>query len=292
MSLHYKTVFHEDEFNEVANADIGKDQVVYKIRYSLNLLPCMGQYCQINSEDPNKYELLNKGVNFLEMCNSSEEIEMFGSQSLQDLIAFKWNSYGQKVHLLSLFIHILFLIILFAYNIMVYIEGQEDAMLVWVMLAIVMYPTIYELVLIKQTGVGEYFSDFGNVFNTIYIYSAVAMSVVHASLGAAHIASKWLTCINGLLVIRRTFYILKIFESLSPIVTMLIGVIIDLKDFMTFYFIQCMLFSLMLGVLGVTGGFDEYEKLGYLGGNFFTMMRLSMGDGALLGVIKDRSSGE
>jgi hypothetical protein len=58
-------------------------------------------------------------------------------------------------------------------------------------------------------------------------------------------------CLVSVLAVRRTFNFLKIFEALSPIVTMLSVVIMDLKAFMTFYFIQCLLFSLMLGVTGL-----------------------------------------
>jgi hypothetical protein len=186
----------------------------------------------------------------------------------------------------------LFLVILFAYTITVYVHAEKENVLIWVMFVISLYPTTIELILMFKLGVSEYFSDFGNLMNMIYIFSAVSMSIVHGLNGPDTMASKWLTCINGILVIRRTFYILKIFESLSPIVTMLIGVIIDLKDFMTFYFIQCALFSLMLGVLGVTDGMGEYTELGYLSGNFITMMRLSMGDFVLIGSIEGKTPGE
>ena len=101
-----------------------------------------------------------------------------------------------------------------------------------------------------------------------------------------------------LLAVMKTFFYLKIFGSLSPIVTMLTNVIYDLKVFMFFYIILIVLFSLLLGVLGlgnkhINGGFkdmfgsmtvldeypgSEYENVGVFLGNILTVLRMSMGD--------------
>lgn len=74
---HYKNVFPESEFDEIDNHNVKKNQVVYKIRYSLNLLPSMGQYYQPVQDNESKFEVKNQGVNFLQLCNSSDELEMF-----------------------------------------------------------------------------------------------------------------------------------------------------------------------------------------------------------------------
>lgn len=258
--------------------------------------------------------MLNKDVNFLDLCNASDELEMFGVRNLQDLIEYKWKTFGQFLHKISFYVHLFFLVILFSYYIIVYLNGDTNEALNWILLVIIMYPTLYELQYIRQTGLGEYFSDWGNCINIIYVWSSVMTVILHLTLGPLHKASRWLTCLNGLLLIRRTFTLLKIFEDLSPIVTMLSGVILDLKDFMTFYFIQCILFSLMLGVLGVGNpalegklratfvdengelkdfppGY-EYYQIGYLVGNFFNVMRLSMGDTSVLGGMEYMTPGE
>jgi hypothetical protein len=49
----------------------------------------------------------------------------------------------------------------------------------------------------------------------------------------------------------RTFTFLKIIASLSPIVTMLTNVVYDLRIFLFFYVILVVLFSLLLGILGI-----------------------------------------
>lgn len=77
------------------------------------------------------------------------------------------------------------------------------------------------------------------------------MSVIHGIKTPYDSVSILLMCIVASLAVRRTFNFLKIFNALSPIVTMLSTVIWQLRIFLTFYFIQTMLFSLMIGVLGL-----------------------------------------
>jgi hypothetical protein len=91
IAVSYKNVFPEDEFDFQDDTEVAKGVVVYKIGYCINLLPAMGQYCQIKPEDKEQFDLCNTGVDFLSLCNSTGEIEMFESPSLMDLISFKWN---------------------------------------------------------------------------------------------------------------------------------------------------------------------------------------------------------
>jgi len=49
----------------------------------------------------------------------------------------------------------------------------------------------------------------------------------------------------------QNFLLLRIFDALSPIVTMLTNVIYDLRIFLLFYGILIFLFSLMIGILGI-----------------------------------------
>ena len=66
-----------------------------------------------------------------------------------------------------------------------------------------------------------------------------------------------------LLAIVKTFFYLRVFESLSYIVTLLKHVIYDLRVFLIFYFMMIYLFGLIFGVLGI-GNKDapgKYKKL-------------------------------
>lgn len=104
-----------------------------------------------------------------------------------------------------------------------------------------------------------------------------------------------------MLALMKTFFFLRIFNALSPIVTMLTSVIYDLRIFLFFYTILILLFSLLLGILGIgnpniPGGFrnewfdekkgemkegytgEEYKFVGMFVGNVLTTLRMSMGD--------------
>lgn len=71
-----------------------------------------------------KSELINGDVNILAQCAETEdELNMFESETLQDLIAFKWDNYGYKFHLFGCCYHFVYIIILFLYTDQVYIRG-------------------------------------------------------------------------------------------------------------------------------------------------------------------------
>ena len=99
--------------------------------------------------------------------------------------------------------------------------------------------------------------------------------------------------------IGRSFKYLRIFTSFSPIVTMVTNVIFDLKQFIFFYFMLCGLLALILGILqtgninmdgefkqAYDGSFlypgSEYRYMSLMFGNFFSMMRVSIGDTAMI----------
>lgn len=200
----------------------------------------------------------------------------------------------------------------------VVIEHEDDENLrkfSMILLAGIVYPLCYETVQMFKGGIGEYLSDAGNYIDLLYIWGSVAMSVIHIVQGPYLWYSKALMIIVVILAIRRTFSYLRIFKSLSPIVTMLQNVIWDLRVFLTFYVILTLLFSLMYGVLGlgnskIPGGFRdayfdeqaqelssdapgiEYDKIGLFFGNFIQTIRLSMGDFAAIDAANTLSKSE
>lgn len=90
---------------------------------------------------------------------------------------------------------------------------------------------------------------------------------------------------------------MRIFKSLSYIVTMIYTVIADLRVFLLFFTILVVLFGQIFAVLGVgnskfegsalyeyvqDGGddvpFEEYEQIGLFWGTLFSTLRIAMGD--------------
>jgi hypothetical protein len=100
---HYRTVFPEEEFDPMNDDDGGQktkkydSTKVYKIKYSINMLPYIGTYLHKEIDPYTKEEtreMANEDVNLLSICNESDELEMFSSESLMDCIEFKWKQYG------------------------------------------------------------------------------------------------------------------------------------------------------------------------------------------------------
>ena len=60
-----------------------------------------------------------------------------------------------------------------------------------------------------------------------------------------------------ILLIFKTFFFLRIIESYTPIVIMLVNVMYDLRVFLLFYFILLLMYSLLFGVIGV--GLDSVQ---------------------------------
>ena len=121
----------------------------------------------------------------------------------------------------------------------------------WFLLLGILYPFLYELVQVYQIGFSDYLTDLGNYVDLVYILGSILMTAVHIVTSPYEWYSKYLMSLIVFLAIRRTFNFLRIFKALSPIVTMLNNVIWELRIFMTFYAILCVLFSLWYGVLGL-----------------------------------------
>lgn len=62
-----------------------------------------------------KYEMANSEINIASLCADSDEIQMFRSESLKNLIEFKWNSFGFRFHLVGTIVHIIYMAFLFVY---------------------------------------------------------------------------------------------------------------------------------------------------------------------------------
>jgi hypothetical protein len=100
----YDKVFHEARFNVDPNLEGDLDSSkFYKVSYSLNILPVIGEYCVIDSNGKKRIE--NEGLNLLEVFNEGNELDIFECKSVQNLITFKWNSHAYKTHLVGYIAH-------------------------------------------------------------------------------------------------------------------------------------------------------------------------------------------
>jgi|TARA_B110000285_G_scaffold78424_1_gene90299 hypothetical protein len=91
------------------------------------------------------------------LLNATEELDVFGTKSVQELITFKWDSYALSHHLIGCFLHFFYLIILMIYINIIYIDGtgdKKDQQVYVALLAVgVLYPQVYNLARIAKQGV-------------------------------------------------------------------------------------------------------------------------------------------
>jgi hypothetical protein len=80
---HYKTVFPEEEFDEIDENDNVSSEKIFKIRYSINMLSMVGQHVKFVRDQKT---IVNKQISFLDMCTDTSELEMFQTQGLKDII--------------------------------------------------------------------------------------------------------------------------------------------------------------------------------------------------------------
>ena len=123
----------------------------------------------------------------------------------------------------------------------------------------------------------EYFADPWNYVDMIHITMGYANVACQWGVGTWHLSSKIVIIIVVLVCLLKTFFFMRIVQKFSYIVTMIIGVIGDLKVFMIFFVILIFMFSLIFDVISVNRS-EEYDNIGYLMGNVFTTLRLSLGD--------------
>lgn len=120
------------------------------------------------------------------------------------------------------------------------------------MLAVgILYPWLYDMTQMFRGGFYDYFSDLQNYADMLYIYGSLVNIFLQLRLGPFNIVSKVCMCIIVLLLVSKTFFFLRIFPTLTPIVVMIQNVIYDLRIFLFFYLILIGLFCQIFAVLGL-----------------------------------------
>jgi len=51
----------------------------------------------------------------MEICGDTEELEIFDTDLISDLLEFKWNTYAGNIHMIGLTSHILYIIVFSMY---------------------------------------------------------------------------------------------------------------------------------------------------------------------------------
>ena len=120
----YQTIFpEEDLFGEIGD---GEDtSKVYKINFHVNILPSLCEHYTTHYKtreekfNEQEFSLLNE-------CCALEENTVFGSESISELIEYKWDSHAGTFQKIGFFFHCIYLIAFNLYVNEIYIEGNRD----------------------------------------------------------------------------------------------------------------------------------------------------------------------
>lgn len=66
----------------------------------------------------------NEKESLLDMCSESEELEIFCSAAISDVIKFKWDEFALNIHMVGCFFHFFYMTILIIYINAIYINND------------------------------------------------------------------------------------------------------------------------------------------------------------------------
>jgi hypothetical protein len=194
-----------------------------------------------------------------------------------------------------------------------YLIETEKNLLLLIGLALgILYPALYDWSQMFKVGLVAYFTDPSNYADMLYIWGSILNIVLQSLFGPFILPCKILMCFIVLLLIMKTFFFLRIFPTLTPIVVMITNVIYDLRIFLLFYIILIFLFCQLYAVLGLGNGYPdenaepvlddegepieddptEYDAIGLHAGEFLWTLRLSMGDFSAIGASTELDKAE
>ena len=221
----YRHVFPEPEYEPLSHDRNAGDKIdyrkIYKIKYSVNLLPQIGPH-YLYDEDRLRY--LNDDVPLIDLCIDNDELEKYDTETMQELIQYKWNVYGRKHHLMGCIMHLFNTAVIIAYVCLSYLrEPEEDeGNIIPILLAIgVAYPAFYEFFQLYKVGTRSYFVSFWNYADIVNIILSLINIYMQLMVGPYEIQCRIIMCLMVVNITSKTFFFLRIFPSLTPIVVMI-----------------------------------------------------------------------
>ena len=237
---------------------------------------------------------MNPNVSLMNQFSETDELKIFDTDILQQMIKFKWEKYGMRHHLFGCVMHLFYTFIFTVYVANAYIKESQNNLVYACLLALgILYPLLYDIHQFVKMGVIEYFSQFWNYIDIMYISGSMLNLTLQLYLSPYNIFCRILMCIITLALLVKTFFFLRIFPIFTPIVVMIMEVVYDLRIFMIFFFILLGFTSQLFAVLGLGNNYDivdywptgdkyeparDWKSIGLHMGQFFWNFRTTLGD--------------
>lgn len=203
--------------------------------------------------------------------------------------------------------HFIYMVVMLLYIKEVYIDYNMGNQGVYSILLIigVVYPTWYDSLQLYKIGPKAYFSDLTNYNDLVYTWGSLINLYLQNFSDPQNLSNKIIMTFLLLMQLLKSFFFLRIFDKLSPIVTMINAVVKDLEVLIVFFFMLIIIFGMIFAVIGVgnttiPGGFreysdridahneeqndilevpsGEYKMIGLFWGNMVATLRMSLGD--------------
>lgn len=192
------------------------------MKYQLNILPSIVE---------DKGELI-------EAISDSDELGIFRTQLVIDLVDYKWDNFGQFSHLIGFSIHIIYSLCLMRYINNVFLESGVEIVKdenmkrtspdppphhSWLVIlaAGLVYPLYYDGTQACRQG-WDYLNDVWNYVDLLHIFLGYYNIYLQLYNGTWSVFSKKIMIIVTAICLIKTFFFLRIFKQFSYIVTMII----------------------------------------------------------------------
>ena len=132
---------------------------MFKIKYTINTLSQLGEY--VHTDANGDRTIMNEEESILCLLAESDELSLFETENLEQLITFKWQAFARKFHTVGCIAHFSYLLIMMIYVNAIYVNNDKsNAYLYGILLFIgIVYPMCYDLYQLYKAGFREYFSD-------------------------------------------------------------------------------------------------------------------------------------
>lgn len=273
----YRKVFPEQEFLPIDLATFDSGGKVFKIRYTVNLLPqFFFGHIDSGDDDGNLWDELKDDNPTITGAPDEDgnwppghnKIDYFTAEPIAQIIDFKWNNGTSQQILFNFSLHCLYIIVVSDYVISVFMREQhkgEDAksdefahflavdteLYTSCMALFLIYPFCYESTQLRLAGPLDYFGDLANYGDLLNIFGGIAHIVIANRDGSHHFDSRLTLLIAFLASTVKFFMLLRVFSSVAPVVAILRQSIYDLRYFLLILFLISFMIGLTAAVLGL-----------------------------------------
>jgi len=223
---------------KVISAYTKRKNQLAKVQYQLNLL------CSMSEEDGK----------LIDAVSNSNDLAIFQTDSIKDLIDWRWQKFAKRIHMRGFFLHVLYILLTTLYICTTYLKNDfglgpwfKDVQLLGLGVLLI-YPLIYDCGQLIKQGFSQYFAQFWNYVDMFHIFGGYANIYLQFVDPTSCVAVGWYSALI-MSILFKLFFFFRIQEKFSIITTMIMTCIYDLKVFMVFFTILVTFFGFCFNVL-------------------------------------------